>query len=72
MKKVNMNIIRRLFCCRRHYSSGVYRLQLSRDKYYIGKVKNYNPKFEYDDKLFQKFHWKFKLILFEAEVITFI
>ena len=42
-----MNIIRRLFCCRRYYSSGVYRLQLSRDKYYIGKSNNIEKRIFY-------------------------
>ena len=32
-----MNIIRRIFCCQRYYSSGVYRLKLENDKIYIGK-----------------------------------
>tara|TARA_B110000027_G_C15930518_1_gene216713 strand:- start:72 stop:605 length:534 start_codon:yes stop_codon:yes gene_type:complete len=32
-----MNFLKRIFCCKRNYSSGVYRLQLSDNKYYIGK-----------------------------------
>ena len=35
-----MNILRRIFCCQRYYSSGVYRLQLEKDKIYVGKSKN--------------------------------
>jgi len=32
-----MNFLRRILCCKRNYSSGVYRLKLSDNKYYIGK-----------------------------------
>ena len=32
-----MNFLRRILCCKKIYSSGVYRLQLSDNKYYIGK-----------------------------------
>ena len=35
--KYYMNILRRIFCCQRYYSSGVYRLQLEVDKIYVGK-----------------------------------
>jgi len=35
-----MDFIYKIFCCKRKYSSGVYRLQLSDNKYYIGKSQN--------------------------------
>ena len=35
-----MNILKRIFCCKRFYTSGVYRLQLQNDKIYIGKSNN--------------------------------